>query len=115
MFYFIYLFMQSTFYGGTKLFNNFSLGGVAVQFFYLIFFFIRIFPKLNIKIWDKWLTFVIFYLKGGKNQFLNVTKNLFLSDWYMMAKRKLVGGGLMNYSVKNSSYYNEIHKIINYI
>ena len=60
------------------------------------------------------MTFFIFYLKGGKNQFLNVTKNLFLSDWYMMAKRKLVGGGLMNYSVKNSSYYNEIHKIINY-
>jgi len=32
----------------------------------------------------------------------------------MLAERKLVGGGLMNYSVKNPSYYNEIHKIINY-
>ena len=40
--------------------------------------------------------------KRRENKFLNVNTNLFSSDWYMQAKRKLVGGGLMNFSVKKS-------------
>jgi len=95
--------LSSWFNAEKKMFNKFSLGGVAVQFFFSYWW------KVNIKIWHKWLKFVIYYLKGGRNNFFNVNTNLFLSDWYMLAKRKLVGGGLMNFSVKNPCYYNEIN------